>query len=249
MDTELVLGVAIAPAALGLVLVRGQRADGLLLDRDLIRTTAVTDTAKRAILRTYSTAAKHGYRIHAVDVAHVGVDAAVASQLVAALNQLGVRNVVAVDPAFTDSLAAMHALEIVSEPEPSARPAARGRHRRATSPTARRLALGAAVTGVLAAMAATVVVHASSTGGPPPQAPPSISEPASAVPASRSAVPTPRSIFIGSEPQPRSPATVSVAPASEAPPISEPEAPTNPPPDGAAHLPAGEDVPRPPGPA
>jgi hypothetical protein len=278
MDSELALGVALAPTALGLALVRGQGADVVVLDRDLIQTTTAADTAKGAVLRTYSTAVKHGYRIRAVDVTHTCVDAAAAVQLVNALRQVGVRNVVVTGPTGAASVAAGHALDMVRVPTESPRVEG-GRHRgTATSNTPRRVAIGAAATGVLTVLAATVVVHATSTGPAPPAPPP---EP-SAVPVASSTVSpptrtTPRSVFTGQSRESRSPTTVSVTPITAVPPSPEPAAPVvtessatsavpetpavseppppadtpaaQPPSDGSAHLPASEDGPRPPGPA
>lgn len=227
MDSELALGVALAPTALGLALLRGHGADGVVLDRDLIETTTAIETAKGAILRTYSTAVKHGYRIRAVDITHTGVEAAAAVQLVNALRQVGVRNVVVVDPTSAASVAAGRALDMVRVPTESPRVAG-GRHRGApASSTPRRIAIGAAATGVLTVLATTVVVHATSTGPVPPAAPPP--EPSAAPVASSTVSPptptTPRSVFTGESRESRSPASVSVTPITAASPSPEPAAP------------------------
>jgi hypothetical protein len=260
METDLVLGVAMAPTALGMVLVRGRHADGEVLDRDLIETTTAVDTARNAVMRTYSTAVKHGYRIRGIGVTQTGL-AADAGYLVDLLRQVGVRTVVVVDPETSDSpaaIAAAHALDMVREPVPTPRTATTGgRHRHSASNTPRRVAVGAAVTGLLTVLAATVVVHATSTDPAPPEEPTI----ATAVPAASSTVlpaerTTPRAVITGKAPRTRSsaPATIASVTVEPSPPAepevtAAPETPAGPPPDPSQHMPGSDAGPRLPGPA
>lgn len=251
METDLVLGVAIAPTALGLVLVRGRRADGHVLDRDIVDITssrasgAVADTAKDAVLRTYATTVKHGYRIRAVEITCVGADTGDATRLVEVLRRVGCRNVTVVDPADssdTASPAAAQAADMVGEPQTVRSPTG-GRHRHAPSHTSKRLALGVAATGVLTVLAATVVVNATSDEQPAP-APTSTAVP---VPAVRATTPppersTPRPVFTARPAVPESPSAATVEPSAD--PVAV-EPPTQP----SEHLPGTEGEPRLPGPA
>lgn len=256
MESDLVLGVALAPAALGLALIRGHRADGQVLDRDLIATASAAEQARGAIMRTYATATKHGYRIRGIGVTCLDTDPAAAFRLVDSLRRVGVRNVVVVDPDPTGpvaSVAAAHALDMVRGPNDDQPNDDAGRHRRPaeSSPTARRVAFGSlGVAAVLTAAVAAIVVPFTSAEAPRaperPALPPTSTSPAD----STIARPAPPATFTA----PREPvADTEPAPTFESlqpPPEPAPEAPGTPePPASTEHLPAGQDGPRAPGPA
>lgn len=286
MDTDLVLGVAVTPTALELVMIRGRRAEGPVLDRDLIdidpsyaghASRAAADKASDAVLRTYATATKHGYRIQAVGVTCVGTDTVDAVRLVESLIQAGLRRVIAVDPetasdAYAASVAAARAIDMAPAPSNS-RPVdgGRPRHSAGSSHRLRPWVFGAAAAALLTALAfaAGMAVDFTSTGPPPPTSPPSTTAPAAAITVARSTTAsTPSSGANGVAAESLNPTTVPPTTAAVTPSApafqdstlpAEPTAipadqngssaqPESEPPPPVAHLPGSDDGPRPPGP-
>jgi hypothetical protein len=251
MDSDLVLGVALAPTALGLVLVRGSRVDGDVLDRDLIETATAADSAKASVLRTYSTATRHGYRIRGVGVTCIGENRRPAVDLAESLNRLGVRNVVVVEPDTAGtavSAAAVRALEMVRVPDDTGPLRGPGRHRTSSgssfSPRLALAAVGAA--SLLTALIAVAFVPFTSAQSPAPATP---------APPSTTTTPTFRATRAPAPiPTPVPPApTFDTIPVAVPEPIVVPdvtasEIAADPQPTGSEHLSGNESGPRPPGP-
>lgn len=251
MDTDLVLGVAISPTAIGLVLMRWRRTDGQIVDSDRIDTTppraghaegAVADRAKDAVLRTYATTVTHGYRIPAVGV--TGVNAAVAEagevlRLTDLLKRAGCPNVVTVGSQTADStgaapsaaaIAAAHAASVVRDPAEHTRFRRDGRQDGAEPDTPRRLLLGAVAASALAVVASLTALNATSADRP---AAPSPTPTRVAVPVMISPAPartTQRPVFVDVKVEPRRqapeiPVVEQLPTAAPLAPTSAPEAP------------------------
>jgi hypothetical protein len=111
---DAVLGLSVTPSAVGLVLVEGQDADGVTMDRDAFevrcrgRATALqtSEQAAAAVLRSEAIAATHGHRLHSIGVTWSDDANAEASLLLKSLSDSGFDNVVPVRlPDATDALA------------------------------------------------------------------------------------------------------------------------------------------------
>jgi len=101
---DAVLGLSVTPSAVGLVLVEGQDADGVTVDRDAFevgfrgRSSAVrtSEQAAAAVLRSEAIAATRGHRLHSIGVTWSDDANAEASLLLKSLTDSGFDNVVPV---------------------------------------------------------------------------------------------------------------------------------------------------------
>ena len=110
---DAVLGLSVTPSAVGLVLVEGQDADGVTVDRDAFevgfrgRSSAVrtSEQAAAAVLRSEAIAATRGHRLHSIGVTW-SEDANTEASLLKSLTDSGFDNVVPVRlPEATEALA------------------------------------------------------------------------------------------------------------------------------------------------
>ena len=111
---DAVLGLSVTPSAVGLVLVEGQDADGVTVDRDAFevgfrgRSTAerTSQQAAAAVLRSEAIAATRGHRLHSIGVTWSEDATTEASLLLKSLTDSGFDNVVPVRlPEATEALA------------------------------------------------------------------------------------------------------------------------------------------------
>jgi hypothetical protein len=111
---DTVLGLSVTPAAVGLVLVEGQDADGSTVDREAFEIVSgrhatprqASDQAAAAVLRTEAIAASRGQRLHSIGVTWSDGAAAEASSLLKSLSECGFDNIVPVRlPEATEALA------------------------------------------------------------------------------------------------------------------------------------------------
>lgn len=111
---DAVLGLSVTPSAVGLVLVEGQDADGVPVDREAFeiprrrRSTAAetSEQAAQAVLRTEAMAATRGQRLQSIGVTWSDDADIEASLLLKSLNDRGFDNVVPVRlPEATEALA------------------------------------------------------------------------------------------------------------------------------------------------
>ena len=101
---DAVLGLSVTPSAVGLVLVEGQDADGVTVDRDAFevglrgRSSAVrtSEQAAAAVLRSEAIAATRGHRLHSIGVTWSDDANTEASLLLKSLTDSGFDNVVPV---------------------------------------------------------------------------------------------------------------------------------------------------------
>ena len=111
---DAVLGLSVTPSAVGLVLVEGQDADGVTMDRDAFevgfrgRSSAerTSQQAAAAVLRSEAIAATRGHRLHSIGVTWSDDANTEASLLLKSLTDSGFDNVVPVRlPEATEALA------------------------------------------------------------------------------------------------------------------------------------------------
>jgi hypothetical protein len=111
---DAVLGLSVTPSAVGLVLVEGQDADGVTVDRDAFevgfrgRSSAerTSEQAAAAVLRSEAIAATRGHRLHSIGVTWSDDANTEASLLLKSLTDSGFDNVVPVRlPEATEALA------------------------------------------------------------------------------------------------------------------------------------------------
>jgi hypothetical protein len=111
---DAVLGLSVTPSAVGLVLVEGQDADGVTMDRDAFEVglrgranaAQTCERAAAAVLRSEAVAATRGHRLHSIGVTWSDDANAEASLLLKSLTDSGFDNVVPVRlPEATEALA------------------------------------------------------------------------------------------------------------------------------------------------
>jgi hypothetical protein len=111
---DTVLGLSVTPAAVGLVLVEGQDADGTTVDREAFEVVSgrhatprqASDQAAAAVLRTEAIAASRGQRLHSIGVTWSDGAADEAKLLLKSLSECGFDNIVPVRlPEATEALA------------------------------------------------------------------------------------------------------------------------------------------------
>jgi hypothetical protein len=110
IHVDAVLGLSMTPTSVGLVLVEGQDADGVTMDRDAFDvhegSIQTSGQATAAVLRTEALAANRGVRLNSIGVTWSEDADAEASALMKSLSESGFDNVVAIRlPEATEALA------------------------------------------------------------------------------------------------------------------------------------------------